>query len=163
MLTTVDSIGTSRDGRAYEWVLHSLAVFDTSGRITTFELFAEDAWKAALARLDELAAAPVDPRNPRVENTVTRRRVVWAELIRDGRFDEARARMGEFMSDEGVKRIDRRRTVAAPDADGPGVADSLQAMYELGLVEVAADPIAVRVSALRCTARCSAVPAATSS
>ena len=138
------SVASRGGGAAPSGWLHSLSVVDASGRDHDRELFDEDDWDAALARFDELAAAPVDPRNPRVENAVTRRRVAWAELIRNGRFDEARARMGEFMSDDGVQRIDRRRTVAAPDADGPGVPDSLQALYELGLVEVAADPIAVR-------------------
>ncbi len=143
VLTTVDSLGTSDDGGSVAWALHSLAIVDASGRITTLEFFDEDDWDAALARFDELAAEPVDPRTPRVENAVMRRRREWEVLSRAGRFEEARARLDEFFASDLV-RVDRRSTVAAPDTDGAGVLVSLEAMYELGLVEDAADPIAVR-------------------
>ena len=116
---------------------------DASDRVDRIEWFDLEDWDAALARFDELSAPPTDPRNPRVENSVTLGRSAWGAMIRNGRFDEARARLGKFVA-EGAVRVDRRSTVAAPDADGPGVVDSLQALYELGMVEVAADPIAVR-------------------
>ena len=143
VLTTVDSLGTTRDGVPYEWVVHSLSTVDATGRITAFELFAEEDWEAALARLDELGIAPLDARTPQVENAFTRRRPEWEALVRSGRFDEARARLGEFFADD-VVRVDRRPTVAGPDTDGPGMVDSLEAMYELGLVEAGTEPIAVR-------------------
>ena len=65
--TTLDSLGTTRDGGAYEWALHSLLAVDAAGRVAAFELFAEDDWDAALARLDDLGAASSDPRTPRAE------------------------------------------------------------------------------------------------
>ncbi len=154
---------TDTEGGDFEWRLVVVGLLGPDGTAERVEIFDEADWDAALARFDELASEPVDPRKPNVENAVTRSRIAWAAIIRNGRFDEARARMGEFVSDDGVQRIDRRRTVAAPEADGPGIADSLQALYELGLVEVAVDPSRSGLSALPCTARCSAAPVAMSS
>lgn len=73
----------------------------------------------------------------------------WFELFNSGNFAEMRriVEAGELVSDAFV-RVDRRSTVAAPDADGSGVLDSLQALYELGLTEVLWQPIAIRGASL---------------
>ena len=143
VLVVQDAVRRAAHGGDYEWTAYLLAAFDSSLRLERLEYFAEEDWEVALARFDELSTAPDDGRSSRVENAVTRRRAAWAEMLRSGRFDEARARLGEFTTED-VVCVDRRPTVAAPDVDGAGVVDSPQAMYELGLVEVAADPIAVR-------------------
>ena len=140
VLTTVDSIGTSRDGRAYEWVLHSLAVFDASGRITTFELFDEDAWDVALARFDELSAMPVDVRTPDVTNLVTRVTRRMVDLANAGRFDEM---LDAYRPD--FERIDHRGIVAAPPLQR-GAAEYMEGFraYLEVFDRLTVEPVAVR-------------------
>ena len=53
-------------GRRFEWPFRLVLTFDGADRIERIELFDEDDFPAALARLDELGAAePADPRQPR--------------------------------------------------------------------------------------------------
>jgi class 3 adenylate cyclase/tetratricopeptide (TPR) repeat protein len=139
VLTTLDSLGTTRDGGAYEWGLHSISTVDTAGRIMAFELFAEDDWETALARLDDLGAASVDARHPRVENAATRASQRVIDLTAAGRFDEATALFRpEF------ERHDRRRTVAGPPITGAvGYMESFRAILEQ-FDAITIEPIAVR-------------------
>ena len=60
------------DGSVVEWVQHVVTVVEPAG-VSSVEIFDEHDFAAALARFDELGAAPSsDPRHPRCENETTR-------------------------------------------------------------------------------------------
>ncbi len=120
VLTTLDGSGTTDAGSAYEWCFHLLNVWNDEGLVHRRELFDEDDFDAALARLDELGAPDrPDSRTHRPENEATRLIQVWADHLRAGRIDEAFA----MVRDDGV-RVDHRSTVGVPDDARPGGASS---------------------------------------
>ena len=111
---------------------------DPSGRINRMEWFDIDQFDAALTRLDELGAT--DSRHPRAENALTR---AWDESIEHAharRWDQVRAGLaGDFV------RLDRRRGISAPTANG---AEDFMAAYaawfDVGFDTVAIESLAVR-------------------
>ena len=128
---------TERDGE-YARVSCVVSTIDPSGRIDRMEGFDITQFDAALARLDELGTD--DPRHSRTENAMTR---AWADSIENAhgrRWDQVRA----GLADDFV-RLDRRRGISAPTANG---ADDFMAAYaawfDVGFDTVGVEPLAVR-------------------
>ncbi len=140
-LWAIDASGTTADGGAVEWGTYTVSPIDPTGVVSSMEMFDEDDFPAALARLDELGAAyPVDPRHPRAENTVTRAMTRLVELANLRDFERA----GELIAD-GIIRDDRRRLVSAPTATGRDeYLDSVRAIFEAGYSDLTFAPVAVR-------------------
>ncbi len=137
-LATSTTSGTTSEGNAYEWVMHTVLAVDAAGRVTRNEWFDESDFPAALARLDELGA--VDPRTPYPENESTRRIQEWVNLLRRGRRDDAQ----RYVRDDYV-RVDHGGIVSAPmikDRHDLGVL--LDAGIEVGFTEIEIRPLAVR-------------------
>ena len=134
----------SEEGSRYERSNCTVLGIDATDRVNRIEMFSDDDFAAALARFDELGAGvPADRRTATAENAATRLLPPWFALFNAGKFDEMRVAAGGLFAPECV-RIDRRPTVSAPDADAPGVIDSLEALYDLGLRELTFEAIAVR-------------------
>ena len=114
-LSTSVNIGVDAEGGEFEWVFHTLATFSADHRIERMELFDENDFATALARLDELGAAIARSPSPMVrERGDADRRRGSSHLAIDGRFDEA----AEYLTPD-IVRVDHRTAVSdADDAAG---------------------------------------------
>ena len=111
-LSTIDASGTTPDGAVVEWVQHTVTVAEPTGIVHRVEVFDEDDFAAALARLDQLAtSAPREIRTPDAVNAaVVAVLEIGAQL---GRWSEIADR---FAPD--VTIHDRRRLVGGGNATG---------------------------------------------
>ncbi len=138
-LGTSVSDGTDPDGGTFEWVFHGVSHFDADHRLLRTEVYAENDFAAALARFDELAAEG-DERNPEIENPATRSMARFPELARARRFDA----IADLIAPDYV-RIDHRRGVPAPTAQGPDdFVAIIRATLDVGFDEISNTPLAVR-------------------
>ena len=125
-LVTLDVSGTSSDGSVLEWVAHYVGIVNPLGP-SLAELYPDDDFAAALARLDELGAAHVETRTPDAVNAAV---VAIVEIgARLGRWSEIADR---FAPDVAI--LDRRRVVGAARVSGRDVLlASDRALGEVGL------------------------------
>ena len=144
--TVLDSIvcrGTDDRGNQAVWLWHAVCSFDREARFRSSEYFDAEDWDAALARFDELAAAPmVDPRTPEVVNGSTRTMERLLAVAAEKRFDAAAALLAPD-----VVRVDHRTGgISAPPMTG--VAEYLELLrvsFDFDEFQhVASTPLAVR-------------------
>jgi hypothetical protein len=119
LLATVHNRGVDPDGGDVEWVFHAVNASNAEDLVTNIEMWDESDWDAALARFDELSAAPPsDARTLEIENDATRiARLTW-DLLPEGRFDELPAASADDARTPEVvnassRAVDRLWTVAA--------------------------------------------------
>ena len=129
--------GVTADGAEVEWVSCNVWVADDAGRALHGELFAEDDWDAALARFDELSAAPSDDlRTLEIDNAASRVAHRVAGLFTEQRLADMPALMHPDIVTES-----RRRVVGTPAGVGwDEVAGALSVQFS----SASSEPIAVR-------------------
>ena len=141
-LCTFEVTGTDAGGGAFEWVFHLVSTFDGEDRLARSELFDEDDFPAALARLDELGAAPNQPvgtPGARLENFATRLGEQLAALINEDRFEGLAALVAPgFVND------DRRTTVSWGTMGREKFLAGLQASRDVGFSSKLDEVIAIR-------------------
>jgi class 3 adenylate cyclase/ketosteroid isomerase-like protein len=139
VLMVTQVAGTTTDGSAYEWTPVAVSHRGADGLIDRLEFFPVEAWDAALARFDELAAAaPADARALDLENAATRVGRAGLHLVAAGRWDELRA-----ILHSDFERTDRRHTVSA--APVQGVEAYLEALHRIERFDSdRIEPLAVR-------------------
>ena len=143
-LSTIDAFGTTPDGIVVEWVQHTVSAAEPTGIWRSLELFDEDDFAAALARLDELGTTePTETRTPVAENdaaTVLAR--AW-ELTVAGRFDE----IGRLCAEDAVV-FDGQRIIGEDLVGRDAIVANCRAVAALGAEAARVEPLAVRGSKL---------------
>ena len=138
-LCTFDVTGTDAGGGAFQWVFHLVSTFDGVDRLAGAELFDEDDFPAALARLDELGTEPQERSGGRLENTATRVGEQLAALINDDRFEDLAALVApDFVNH------DRRTTVSWGTHGRETFLAGMGASREVGFRFVPEEVIAIR-------------------
>ena len=137
-LSTLDSRGTTIEGSEYQWLLHAVMVVGQTDRITRVEIFAEDAFEFALARLDELGTPHTQPA-PTLTNAAMRRvqGMEAAFAARDWKWFGANY-AADFVAD------DRRPTVNSGRNVGIAPTIALSEALADTFISVTQEPLAIR-------------------
>ncbi len=137
ILVTINNRAVTTDGMSYEWVFHGVGLVEPGGLTTRLEMFDEDDFAAALARLDELGAA--ETRAPDAENLATMFATRLWERYVAGQIDECRP----LFADDAVL-VDKRPIIGTELVGVDAIIANLRAAAEVGIVSVLVEPLAVR-------------------